>query len=131
MRTASTPDCESIHHDVRRYLNDCFARECVPRATEAAEFLGRRREDLTRHFSACAEQTLSAYLKAQQLEQAKELLRFTDLRTAIVAYRSGFGTRRSFFRAFQKATGISPAVYRNKHKMSLDDKIGGSVESDT
>jgi AraC-like DNA-binding protein len=42
------------------------------------------------------------------------MLRGTSLSTTAVAYRSGFGTRRTFYRAFRTHTTLTPAQFRKK-----------------
>ncbi len=54
----------------------------------------------------------STFLKNEQMKEAKRLLRATNLTKAEIAYRAGFGTRRTFYRAFLRATGMTPDAYR-------------------
>jgi transcriptional regulator GlxA family with amidase domain len=52
---------------------------------------------------------ISDYMKLMQIRAARRLLRTTDLNTTRIAYRCGFGTRRSFFRTYRRLSGSSPA----------------------
>ncbi len=56
--------------------------------------------------------SLSAYLKRCQLVHAKRLLASSRLSTTRIGYLSGFGTRRTFYRAFRRETGMSPDQFR-------------------
>ena len=67
---------------------------------------------LSRAFVRAAGVPPSLYLKAQCLARAQELLRTTALSLNDIACRSGFGTPVTFFRAFRRATGETPAMYR-------------------
>jgi transcriptional regulator GlxA family with amidase domain len=46
------------------------------------------------------------------VRRAQRLLRTTGLATNQIAYACGFGTRRTFFRAYRRMTGDSPITYR-------------------
>ena len=96
------------------YLERCFAFEAPPRVSELASFLGIARETLSRRFTDRNNCTLTAYLKERQLAHARALLRQSALPIARIGYLSGFGTRRTFHRAFLRATGITPSTYRNE-----------------
>lgn len=63
---------------------------------------------LSRTFRSRYGVALSGYIKALQIRRAERLLRTTALGTARIAYMCGFGTRRTFFRAYRRATGATP-----------------------
>jgi AraC-like DNA-binding protein len=94
------------------YLRRCFAREETPRVSELAALLGLSREKLSRDFASQYGASLSAYLKRCQLVHAKRLLASSRLSTTRIGYLSGFGTRRTFYRAFRRETGMSPDQFR-------------------
>jgi transcriptional regulator GlxA family with amidase domain len=95
-----------------RYLEACFEKETPPHASELAAILNILPHQLTRLFRREIGITPSAYLKSGQIRRAQDLLRTTELSMNSVGYASGFGTRMSFFRAFRRATGVTPADYR-------------------
>ena len=99
---------------VARYVAWCVRREEPPRISELAQHLDLTPEHLSRAFRSKHGITLSQYMKAQQVRCAARLLRETDLPTARIAYVCGFGTRRTFFRAFRQRTGLSPDEYRSE-----------------
>ena len=105
-----------LRQAVDRYLLRCFAAEETPRVSELAEQLGMTREMLSRAFAAEYGGALSAYLKRRQLVHAVRLLETSDLSTTRIAYQSGFGTRRTFYRAFRRGTGMSPDQYRRTRR---------------
>jgi len=103
-----------IQEDVLAYLQRCFDSEESPRVSELAANLGMTRERLSREFIAATGISLSNYLKDQQIVYAQKLLASSHLSTTRIAYRCGFGTRRTFYRAFRRGTGMSPDQFRRK-----------------
>jgi transcriptional regulator GlxA family with amidase domain len=104
------------------YLSDCRTRASSVRASEFALRMRRSPAQLAREFHASAGCCVKDYLKTLQIERAKELLRTTERSTAQIAVETGFGTVRSFYRAFRRCTGISPTEYRKE--MSLAAAAG-------
>ena len=94
---------------VARYVVDCLRREDVPRVSELAQQAGLTAEHLSRVFRARFHLCISDYMKAIQVRYAQHLLATTHLNTTRIAYLAGFGTRRTFFRAYRRLTGHSPA----------------------
>ena len=93
---------------VARYVHECLRREDVPRVSELAGNQGLTAEYLSRAFRDRYGERISDYIKAIQVRAAQRLLRTTDLNTTRIAYVCGFGTRRTFFRAYRRITGESP-----------------------
>ena len=98
--------------DVARYVADCLRREDSPRASELAMQYGVTLSHLSRTFHARYGVTLSEFIKSMQVRRADLLLRSTKLDTTHVGYACGFGTRRSFFRAYRRVIGCSPRARR-------------------
>lgn len=107
---ARHPVCSKLV--VARYVAACVRREESPRISELAQQLARSPAHLGRAFKRDYGITLATYIKAQQVRCAARLLRETRLSTARIAYLSGFGTRRTLFRAFRQRMGMSPEEYR-------------------
>jgi AraC-like DNA-binding protein len=84
---------------VARYVRDCLRREDVPRVSELAALHGLTPEYVSRAFRDRFGVRISDFMKAMQVRAAQRMLRDTDLNTTRIAYRCGFGTRRSFFRS--------------------------------
>ncbi|PUZ27491.1 transcriptional regulator, AraC family [Chitinophaga costaii] len=60
-------------------------------------------------------QTASDMIAAMQLQEARSLLRYTDLSAAEIAYHLSFNDPSSFSRFFRKATGETPLDYRKAY----------------
>jgi AraC-like DNA-binding protein len=103
--------------EAERYIADCHAGSACMRASELALRMNVTPARLAREFHATVGIRVKDYLIARQVERAQELLRTTARNTAQIAAAAGFGTTRSFFRAFRRSTGMSPTEYRQK--MSL------------
>jgi|SRR6185436_4146628 len=104
-----------------RYISDCHAAATCVRASELALRMNVTQARLAREFHASVGICVKDYFTARQIERAQELLRTTDRGTARIAADAGFGTVRSFFRAFRRATGLSPTEYRQKMSLAKTD----------
>ena len=60
-------------------------------------------------------QNFNEYINNLRIAEACNLLRETNIKIADISEDVGFGTIRSFNRAFKQITGISPVVYREKN----------------
>jgi AraC-like DNA-binding protein len=98
--------------EAERYIADCRGRGTSVRACEFAVRTGRTPVQLAREFQASVGCGVKHYFRVRQLERAEELLRSTERGTADIAVDAGFGTARSFYRAFRRCTGMSPTEYR-------------------
>jgi AraC-like DNA-binding protein len=61
------------------------------------------------------------YITRTRLAHAATLLQTTDATLADIAARTGYGTEFSFNRAFKRAFGLSPGVYRGQARRIKDD----------
>src|SRR5947209_2836101 len=104
--------------EIARYVIQCMRREDTPRASELAAQCGVTASHLSRTFRARYGFALSDYMKALQVRRAQRLLRTTQMDTTRIAYACGFGTRRTFFRAYRRLTGDSPVTYRRSAGVS-------------
>jgi AraC-like DNA-binding protein len=106
------PELDALLTMIERYVTLCCSLETPPRVTELAQFIGVSACTLGRYARSRCDVALSKALKDAQLSRAKEMLRLTEVSTTRIAYACGFGTRRTFYRAFQRAVGMTPARYR-------------------
>ncbi len=58
---------------------------------------------------------LSEHLAAIRIEEAKQLLRDTSLKTAEISRKVGYPNLNYFYRVFKKSTGLSPTEFRQGH----------------
>lgn len=109
---------EERRSTIDTYIQRCFDSETPLRASELAQMLNLAPHAFTRWFKSLYGVPPAAYLKTAQIARALYLLETTALSTSAVGYASGFGTRRSFFRAFKRAAGVTPDRYRGRFKRS-------------
>jgi AraC-like DNA-binding protein len=100
------------------YLVDCMNDSSPPRASELAARLSITPVQLTREFRGSVGSNISSFLKGRQIELAKLLLARTNLGTAEIASRAGFGTARTFYRAFRRNTGMTPTRFRSERNVA-------------
>lgn len=96
------------------YLDSCYKVETPPRVSELADSMGLTAAQLSKQFRRTFGANLSDYLKSKQCEYAEVLLRDTEMTVTKVAYKAGFGTRRTFFRTYRRVKGETPDQYRSR-----------------
>ena len=79
---------------------------------QIAHAVGYNESYISHLFSGIFQTTLTDYLTALRLEDAARMLRETALPVSQIALSVGFGSIRSFHRAFSQKFGISPREYR-------------------
>lgn len=104
--------------DVDAYVARCCERATAPRVSEFACELGISRVTLNLRFQELTGTSLSEYFAAKREQTARTLLVESDLSAQDVAMKAGFGTPRTFHRAFARRFGLSPGRYRTLSKMS-------------
>lgn len=107
--------------EAQSYLADCRTRASCVRASEFALRMRRSPAQLAREFHATVGLCVKDYFKTVQIEHAKKLLCTTCIGTAQVAVDAGFGTARSFYRAFRRCTGRSPTEYPKEMSLARRD----------
>jgi two-component system response regulator YesN len=78
------------------------------------------------HFSRVFHQeigeTFRDYLSQARMDQAKELLRTTNIKCSEVAYRSGFSDPRHFGQVFRQKIGVSPQQFRDQNPIKKSER---------
>ncbi len=102
-----------------RYIDDCRRTATSVRVSEFASRMKRTAVQLGRQFQSSVGIGVKDYFSMRQIDFAKEMLRTTVQSTAQIAVDSGYGTARTFYRAFKRSAGISPTAFRKE--MSLGE----------
>ena len=79
---------------------------------EIAKAVGYSPSHISHVFSDAMGTTLMEYITMLRMDEAKQLLRRTQIPVSRIAMQLGFSSIRSFNRFFHKETGISPTQYR-------------------
>ena len=83
------------------------------RVSDYADMLYVTPNHLNRTVKEISGRTASDHIGEMILQEAKVLLRHTDLSVAEIAYQLQFSEPSSFNRSFKKGTGLTPLEYRN------------------
>ncbi|HYI09738.1 MAG TPA: AraC family transcriptional regulator [Thermoanaerobaculia bacterium] len=112
-RIADRRRYDAIFH---KYVRDCCASHTVARTSELAQFLGKSRPSFSRIIRDLFGKPPSQILRELCLDEARRLLRVTDLGLDEIAAASALGDRSTLYRAFIAAFGVSAAEYRETLK---------------
>lgn len=108
----------------RRVRERIESGRSMPGVTELAQLCGISPRHLHRQFLALTGKTVSAYIDAYRIEQAKLLLTRPDVPMKQVAEQAGFSHGNSFARAFRRGTGLSPSQFRQRSAAIVADRNG-------
>jgi AraC family L-rhamnose operon transcriptional activator RhaR/AraC family L-rhamnose operon regulatory protein RhaS len=67
-----------------------------------------------KHFQAATGKTAGDVIRDRQFQEARRLLRTTELSITLIAEQCGFSASNEFARAFRAFDGKSPSAYRRK-----------------
>ncbi len=81
---------------------------------QIAAHLFMSRQHLSRRFTQEAGIPLAAYIRNEQTEEAKRLLRYTDKSISSIALFLGFSSQGHFSKVFKEITSMTPGEYREK-----------------
>jgi LacI family transcriptional regulator len=93
--------------------------------TDLVEEVGVARRTLERRFSRAMGRSIFSEISRRRLERAKRLLMETSLACHEVSKASGFSGLKTFYRAFQRAEGLSPGKFRKscRHDSSRNSLV--------
>lgn len=94
------------------YINAHFTEPIT--LANVARAAGVHPVTLSKNFAARAKANFSSYLSYLRCSYAAFLLKSSDITAAEAAYEAGFGSIRSFNRAFLSVYGVSPSRYREE-----------------
>ncbi|MFA6174491.1 MAG: substrate-binding domain-containing protein [Kiritimatiellales bacterium] len=97
-------------HFIQKHFREPLSVEKVAAAA------GLSRRGLTVAFRRELGESVARYIARLRAEEAVRLLCETDLKATDIAEQTGFGSLEHLSRAFKRATGLPPAVYRQQHR---------------
>jgi AraC-like DNA-binding protein len=115
-RIFTDSDRQRFQRVAELYLEQCRREQTPVRGTGFARML----EVTPEYASSLAPRLLGVqlmdWLRARQVEYAAKLLRRNPLSVEDIAIRAGFGSVRTFQRAFLKVKGVTPTEFRKLGK---------------
>jgi LacI family transcriptional regulator len=96
-------------HFIQKHFREPLSVEKVAAAA------GLSRRGLAVAFRRELGESVARYIARLRTEEAGRLLCETDLKATDIAEQAGFGSLEHLSRAFKRATGLPPALYRQKH----------------
>ncbi|MBE6613385.1 MAG: helix-turn-helix transcriptional regulator [Ruminococcaceae bacterium] len=114
-QTPSTSKLERI----RGYMERCCDK--IKSVREVAAVFDISPRQLERMFSASYGLTPWEYIKIHRLERAKMMLAGTSAKIVEVAYSCGYASSEYFIAAFKRATGMTPAKFREAKWAGTED----------
>jgi len=114
MRHLQTNPQYSLHvHNCITYIDRNLHQEL--RLSDAAEELQLNRSYLSELFKKETGVSFSEFVRRRRIENAKNLLRDTDLTASEIAGALAFSSQSYFIHIFKEETGLTPGAYRKYH----------------
>lgn len=98
--------------EVRAYLDKNFTQPCSLDSLSQEFYMSKYY--LSREFKRHFGEGISSYLAKLRITRAKELLRFSSMRTGEIATACGINDSNHFLKVFKKAEGMTPTEFRKK-----------------
>lgn len=103
----------AIVERVKGYIDDNYMKKIS--LNELANIAGFSVSYLSKIFKEETQKSISAYINHVRIENAKKLLRTTDISLVELAYVVGFEEQSYFTKVFKKLEGVSPGKYRDSN----------------
>ena len=116
MRKYYRSDTNSKHINVCKEYIYSHIKERIT-IEDLADALGVSPSYLSRLFKKETGVSVSSYIRAQKIEMAKNLLRFSDYSMIDIANRLSFSSQSHFIQQFRDVVGMTPKKYRDKYYM--------------
>lgn len=101
---------------VLKYIQDHFRTTSLQ---ETAEYFHYEPSYLGKQIKQVTGKNYTEIIREMRIEEAKRLLRDTDMSMMEVALAAGFDSRVNFFRSFRTAMGVTPGDYRKESDIKI------------
>lgn len=125
MRRIRRNDTNSRHINICKEYIYSHIKERIT-IEDLADELGVSASYLSRLFKKETGDSVSAYIRSQKIEMAKNMLQYSDYSMIDIANRLSFSSQSHFIQQFRDATGMTPKKYRD-----LNHAIQWDIESDS
>lgn len=129
MRKYSRSDTNSKHINVCKEYIYSHIKERIT-IEDMSDQLGVSAGYLSRLFKKETGVSVSAYIRHQKIDMAKNLLRFSDYSMIDIANRLSFSSQSHFIQQFREVVGVTPKKYRDEYYMMQWNIEAESLRSD-
>ncbi len=129
MRRLRRNDTNSRHINACKEYIYAHVKERIT-IEDLADELGVSASYLSRLFKKETGDSVSAYIRRQKIEVAKNLLRYSEYSMIDIANRLSFSSQSHFIQQFREAVGMTPKKYRDVNHMVQWDITGESEEKE-
>ena len=120
MRKIRRSDTNSRHINICKEYIYSHIKERIT-IEDLADELGVSSSYLSRLFKKETGDSVSAYIRAQKIEMAKNLLHYSDYSMIDIANRLSFSSQSHFIQQFREYVGMTPKKYRDlNHTLQWD-----------
>jgi AraC-like DNA-binding protein len=112
--------CDAVAQYLMRHHTSPITLDDVSRAFYCS------RSHISHHFKKQMGKSVREYLTELRVEDAKRLLRHSELSVTEIAYSVGFGDSNYFSAVFKKNIGLSPLAYRKTVKKNTSEEHSSS-----
>ena len=116
MRKYFRSDTNSRHINVCKEYIYSHIKERIT-IEDLADELGVSASYLSRLFKKETGESVSAYIRKQKIEMAKNMLRYSDYSMIEIANRLAFSSQSHFIQQFREVVGMTPKKYRDEYYM--------------
>ena len=116
MRRSNRANANSKHINTCKEYIYAHIKERIT-IEDLADALGVSASYLSRLFKKETGMSVSAYIRQQKIEMAKNLLRFSDSSLIDIANQLAFSSQSHFIQQFREVVGMTPKRYRDKYYM--------------
>lgn len=112
------------HSPLVKNITDYIKENLTERITvsEIAKHLSKSRGYVTTEFKKITGMNLSDYISELKINEAKELIRYTNRSFIDISSYLGFSTQSHFIKVFKKITGKTPRAYRELSNLDEEEK---------
>lgn len=103
-----------LKNKILQYIKENYAIVSLTAAAISQE-MGISEKYLSQFIKEQTSETVIGLLERTRIQAAMQYLTTTDMSNEKIAEATGFAAVNTFYRVFNKRTGVSPGIYRSKH----------------
>lgn len=111
-------DSSDITNEVKKYLEQHRAKNIT--SDDICKALACSRSHISHQFKTQTGMSIREYLTKLRINDAKHLLKYSELTVTEIAFTTGFSSSNYFTNVFKKELGMSPGTYRKYARQEAD-----------